>query len=783
MPLDPMDEFVSKKKKSLDPMDDFVANLPKNNPIEEPVDEFKDTPHGFRVKPAVVDGKQTVIREDDKAAYFGPQQGNTGKAGWFDGSGNRVGDKPGASAPYTAQQFGQLVKDDVTLAYKGLTQVPSIKMEQGENWLMDRLGLQSPQRTKAYSADIQRRLDEITKIRNRVPLGGLIQDAPLMVMMPNAAAAEIAPAGMIGLTKGMQLAGRVKQGATIGGTYAATQPVEEGKEFIPQLVSQVGMGAGLGGVVPVGAEGVSRSGKWLSGKVANKLAGTKLGERLGIKTEIKPQYQGTPGNPGAIERSQELDSVGITKHTVGDVTGERSIRKMEDAIGRNNPKMDEFRQGTIDQTSAYADEVLNRLETAMKREKWSSIADVEAAAQAGGKRSGEANALLTAIKNSGDDWREIAKTDGGMELLGRKLRADAKYDKAEAIAKLYGPVKPDGLVGSLKANISRLERNPAEDQTLLPYFKKVLEGIEDGTQATGFGDLRRMRTALNGKAQGLSSPGAMVQDVNASRTALGNVTKALEADLDKYASSHSSGLRNAWKDATDYYRTAVVPFKEAGIAKALADKDPIKLVTLLNGKNDMMQARTLELMGEKGRAAVRAGIIDQALTAGGKTQRGTMGLDFSPMGAAAELERSMKNGIGKLAFNGKSDAWTAEGMTRILRTVDRISNLSGASTTTGLSGQEIGKVVKGDATILGTAERIYAWLNRDALMKLYTDPKGRALLQRASSMKPGSPSMVNLVEKDIPKFLGMEAPKNVIPFRPAVPAGELPTVAQNQENQ
>lgn len=559
-------------------------------------------------------------------------------------------------------------------------------------------------------------------------------------------------------------------GAVAAPVFTPEAGVTDNADYWSRKPKEMALGAAIGGTL--GASGLVLG--WLGKKAYNALAGTKLGERLGITLEVKPEYRGGPGNPGALERSAELDQAGIPSHTVGDVTGDRSVRKMEDAIGRNNPQMDAFRQKTINETSAYADEVLNRLNSAMKQEGWSNLSQVEAAAK-GGKRQKEAQALLEAVNNSGDDWKQIAKTDGGMELIGRKLKADAKFDRAEAIAKPLGDVEARDYASKLREAISTLEGNQAHDQSLVPYLKGLLSDVEAGKNLN-FTAMRETRSILNRKMNTLTNPNTPVQDADMGRKVLGNVIGGVESDLERFAQKGPPQLRQAWADASQYYKDSVVPYKETGVAKALADQDPVKLVNLLNGKNEYLQRRTLELMGEKGRAAVRAGIIDQALTAGSKTQRGVMGLDLSPMGAAAQLEKSIDNGIGKLAFGNRDDIWTAQGMARVLRTVDRVSNLSGASTTTGATAQEIGALAKGDVTALGALERLHAWVSRDNLMRLYTDPKGRALMQAASSMKLGSKALVNLVERDIPAFLGVNTSRSASPFSTAYQL-KLPTTA------
>lgn len=68
------------------------ATNPPPNVGSEPKDEWQKTEYGFRVRPFVTTdtGKPTVEREDG-AIYYGPEQGNTGRPGWFRASGRRAG--------------------------------------------------------------------------------------------------------------------------------------------------------------------------------------------------------------------------------------------------------------------------------------------------------------------------------------------------------------------------------------------------------------------------------------------------------------------------------------------------------------------------------------------------------------------------------------------------------------------------------------------------------------------------------------------------------------------
>jgi len=544
--------------------------------------------------------------------------------------------------------------------------------------------------------------------------------------------------------------------AATGALTAITQPVnmEPGASLMDYLGVKTKQGLGAAAIAPIASVAIEKVAppvaKWIGdktiGKLKDALAGTKLGNRLGIATELNPKYAGAPA------LSEELDRAGVP-HTVGDITSDPAVMSHEAAMARKDPRMMDLRVEQNQKATQYSHNIVDDLKAAVKQTGWKGLEDLQAAVGAGGKRAGEASALIEALKNVGDDTRRIVQKSGNLNLLLEKLKADQLYDKAEAISRLYGPVKQTGYIESLKHNISSLRGNNAKDQSQLPYLDGLLDDALKGRN-NGFGGVRETRTAINGKIEGLNQPGVVVADVNASKTALKNVVGALESDLDTYAKGHSSGLRNAWKDATDHYKENVVPYKAQDMASPLADTDPMKLVTMFHGKNSYEQARMFRLLDPKGQAALRASVIEDAINAGEKTQRGAMAPTMSTARAASALEKLASNGTMDVAFPPGEQKWAVRGLARILRVVDKSDNIAWIPPT-GEVMDRIGASVKGDTTVLGVGEKAVNWLNRERLLKLYMDPKGRALLQRAASLPDGSPVMKTIVERDFPKLLGL----------------------------
>lgn len=519
-----------------------------------------------------------------------------------------------------------------------------------------------------------------------------------------------------------------------GAAGAMAQPVTG-------AVEDVAKGKLLQGTVGAATAGLFKGASWISGKAASALAGTRLGNRLGIKTTLNPKYEGAP------ELSRQLDEAGI-EHTVGDITSDPKVLSYEAAMARKDPRMMDLRVRQNQQALKHAERVVADLKAAVDAEGWKGIDDLTAAVEAGGKRAREAETLLTAIKNSGDDWQKIAKSSGNLKLLVNKLKADELYDTAEAIARQYGPVKVDKLSGSIKANIRNIGNTLGADDSITPYLQKMQAGIEEG-KGLDFASLRETRSILNRKISGLNNPNAAVQDADGARTALKNVVKALEDDLDKYAKSHSSGLRNAWKNATEYYKNNVVPYKDKELGKVLADEDPAALGRLFAGKDTFEQRKMFNAIGEKGQKAIQWGLIEDAIKAGDKTQRGAMAPTFSAAKAASKLESLLNRGTHAVAFGSKRDKWAANGLARILRTIDKSDTIAWIPPT-GESVERLGSdAMKGQLTTLGVGEKAINWLSKERLFKLYTNPKGRALLMRASDLEPGSKEMNSLIARAI----------------------------------
>lgn len=63
--------------------------------LEDQANGWQDTEYGFKVRPIDLGGGAQSVQREDGLVWFGPEQGNEGKPGWFDAQGLRGGASPG----------------------------------------------------------------------------------------------------------------------------------------------------------------------------------------------------------------------------------------------------------------------------------------------------------------------------------------------------------------------------------------------------------------------------------------------------------------------------------------------------------------------------------------------------------------------------------------------------------------------------------------------------------------------------------------------------------------
>ena len=64
--------------------------------VDTSTDDWSDSGYGFKVRRVKTHNGYDSYQREDGGIYYGPDQKNTGKAGWFNNTGMRLGDTPTA---------------------------------------------------------------------------------------------------------------------------------------------------------------------------------------------------------------------------------------------------------------------------------------------------------------------------------------------------------------------------------------------------------------------------------------------------------------------------------------------------------------------------------------------------------------------------------------------------------------------------------------------------------------------------------------------------------------
>lgn len=235
-----------------------------------------------QVKPIDLgNGKQSVQRSDG-GVWFGPEQGNTGRPGWFDAQGNRLGDAPGEAPPKIGmfEKLGYGAKEEAKNTLEALIQhgVQSLSSTTGG-------AIGEPQNVQNITQDIQgnigQRNEAVAKLGAPAKAGQFLVGA-----IPATTAALTAPEVEGGvLARGLSAAGQI---APV--TYMTTPgtPEERAKAAAMSVPGTV-----LGQVV--GEKIVGPISKKVIGKTYNLVSG-QTPDVTNIRQDLLSRVSGEPAD-------------------------------------------------------------------------------------------------------------------------------------------------------------------------------------------------------------------------------------------------------------------------------------------------------------------------------------------------------------------------------------------------------------------------------------------------------------------------------------------------------
>lgn len=489
--------------------------------------------------------------------------------------------------------------------------------------------------------------------------------------------------------------------------------------YVPENASRA-EGALLGGAFgPIGEYGASKLGQGVN-KLFNARAGNFTDPNVG-KLLQQSEAAGIP-----LHAQNVLDNVALQRTAQGLENlpvGQASAvnRQADKAINVIEEK----------QAAALKDLVNTRFGGAQ------SIDKIEKAALDPVNPYHGAAKQLASLVPPDDDIRGIVNTSLRTQLLKNKIDAAAKFNKVE---KLSGdsPFQLGGAIqtlGDIKSKI--VSELPIPNEKLNNQLESITAAIKEPLSFTQARGLRsQIGDMINGYYKGDNSIiGA--QGVGY----LQAVKNAIDKDLETFATGEAAApeLKAAWKEANEFYKNKVIPYKGGAIARSLrsADPDAVYKAFVKNGQGEGIPKQFYNALEEKGRAAVRAGIYTDALTAATDA-----GGNISPAKFATQLSR--KQDLIKTFFP-KDKLQEIQGLQNVLGS---LGGRIGRSPATGVQVREVGQLAGvAAAGYLNFPLTASLLTSAAGVSKLLTHPAGVRFLAASSKLPPGSPKLEMLLKQ------------------------------------
>jgi hypothetical protein len=549
------------------------------------------------------------------------------------------------------------------------------------------------------------------------------------------------PAGKAGtLGKGLQMTKPLIKTAAIGAAYGAAQPVDtnpQDDDFWRQKAIQTGTAAVL---APAGRVAVERGIAPALGRTINAVKDHRA---------PKATFQ---------DLAQEAERMGF-----------KTMAALDEAAGTGNVQAQQLRQSMVEamgrergvRLSAGDIKRQGRLQTEVNLEKVP-----ESLGGMSGFREAQHQEIRKALVDQLDDLKSALGVgdDFDLEILqsaSRRLR-----EKSQKASKLYDDVsKAAGkkeavrseMVAKLDEFLADNARSANPDQSLaneLETIRRRLTQTSVEAQKIGETPMDRTYEGLRWLRSRFGKDAAKYEATDASRARIyKELRNAAKADLDQTAlQSGNTDLIQKHRAADKFWREEVAPYKldngdYRSWARALQGKEaePEKVFQTFMRANAEGKARYFfEGLDQKGRDAVKVGVLTQALEAGTIPGSGT----FSPAKAAGELERIVKES--GVFFKGK-DKWELDGTMKLLRHVQRAGQYMENPPT----GQQLVAPALGAAAATAAERSGGSWWRTavgilgtsHALRLLHTSPAGKRFLLAASDLKVGSPAMDRLINR------------------------------------
>lgn len=729
-----------------------------------------------QVKPIDLGNGKTSVQRSDGGVWFGPEQGNTGTPGWFDGKGNRLGAAP---APPSIPLLGRVTPDmsdhDILtngLGYseakaKDIMSAPDYKPGMIHGAVSDPNGFAA-------------------KVGHTI-LGSIYKGA---VGDPSAALGQLA--SHIGTALGlndprntelrdaMVQAGKANYQQNWKGNTAFNAATGTGSRTSPSDF----IGQAVGGALPfIATEGKNPA--TLAGKLISKEAVPVLGKMAaqgGVYGALQPVTQPTDS---FAQQKIEQSAMGAAGGVAGGVVGQKVIQpaiqkvvapvinKIGNAFsGTLNPKYQEI-QALADKYGVPIS-FTDAAQTPILKKTGAALNEIPLVGT-GGFRVQQQQAAKAAAQDFAQGFKDAAPAGDWTDNLQGALKDKFQAVQAQKNA-LYGKVA-DAAGGAqiplpkvnaaLDAAESDINRSAIPNSQVLKTIRALRANLNPGRADTGqftpkasdttFTGLQLTRSDLGDAITGLLKSG---QDKEAK--VLMGVRNAMNQDMGNFA-QNNPGLAGAWKDADAFYKSQYVPLKSKAIQNAMKSATPDEIVNtfIQQGKGDRA-ANFYSALTPDGQASLRAGLVDRALQ---NATDGNTGV-FSPAKFAGYFDK-MDVPISQI-FKGE-DKWALDGFIKLMRAVQPAGEM-GAGPATGNRTILPGSIAAG---ITGAITMPHTTATMGGLTygmsKLFTTNAGKRLLMAASDVPVGSPAMNKIVQQITTLLGAQEGAKSAIPLKALIP--------------
>lgn len=384
------------------------------------------------------------------------------------------------------------------------------------------------------------------------------------------------------------------------------------------------------------------------------------------------------------------------------------------------------------QGMAAAQKLVEAQSKQMQSMTFASTDKIREIAAGGGKRAAEARAVLKMADEAGTDARRMIQASGNMKWLRMKLISDDFFDQVERLAgdADVRPTQTMKVLGQLEQRMTTPGTRPIdfsqESGNLMAKWRTELDIQPDEAGSIAPNTYMRMRNFLSDvqkRIEDSTQPGGLASDA----LWMKEVEKAVRADMEAFAQSKPA-LAAANARANKFYTDHVVPFQADTMAKALKSDNPDDVWSAFirqgaQWRGDTMQQKLYKALDEKGKAAVRAGVLEDAF------RQATDPEHFSPVGFNKVLRQT-----GYESFFSGASRTELDGLVHLMDRIAR-SDPQKLASFTPMVGNVVGVSALG--ALSNPATIAAALAGTGALKWLVTSDKGRRILYSANLLKPG----------------------------------------------